>query len=283
MALLDIIRQNREQLTSAPQAPAVETQRVQELLSAKSGKSISPTQQAPISNLGEQQSKAAQATQMKSIVQPEIQRQQKAAEIQQKGQKEQQRGALQQIDVQRKGQTAQFQIKANQILSNLEQQRDALTFDQKQAKMEQASFLLAMNDQEYTRSLQDVAQRKRLDNQLNFEQEMQSLQFGDTINLLKSKLGMDNILQMNDREYRKQMSQLSVEDAIQIADIEMDANEEFGALQRELISTQAKAGAQAAALQTQAQGLNDLISGGAKGYTAYRESEKSDKSVKSEE
>lgn len=258
--LLDTIKQNREQL-AGQQAPMTDqTQKIQTLMRAKSGKAIG-SGEAAASSLGEQSAVQQTQDQLGQLGQ-NLQIQQKADETAQKAQDQQTQQARSDITQATRFNTVQNQMKANQILNDLSQQKGELDLDKDRARLEQASFILAMGDKQYTDELQQIGQRRRLDNEADFNQEMQQLAFGNNLDLLKSKLASGDILAASDREFNKAMSKLSIEDAIKIAQTEMQYGAAGAAIERDAIDYQAEQQARAGAGAQQAQALGGLLSGG---------------------
>lgn len=265
--LLETIKQNRDQL-AGQQAPMTdETQKTQTLLRAKSGRAASGGE-APASSLQEQVANSATTGQLQGIG-SQVQLQQKADETAAAGQQQAAQTARNEIDQAKRFNTIQNNMKANSILNDLSRDRGALDLDKERGRLEQATFILAMQDKQYTDQLQDIGRRNRLDDQTVFKNEMARIAFQDNLDLLKTKLGNQDVISASDRDFKKAMSDLSIEDAVQIASTEGKYAESGAGMNRDLISFEAKQKAKQANGAAQAQGLSGLMSGGIGAVGAY--------------
>lgn len=217
--LLDIINQNSAVPTQTPQLGT--TQQAQGLLRARTGKQISPSGGEPgISDI--QEKSAADQTRLSLVpVQQQAtiqgaQAQQASAAVEQQKQQDL-AGATQQ----KAGLTLQGQIQTNQLLQDLEQNRAQLNTEKDKSKLEQVAFGLRMGDQQYVDTLQREGARQRLDDQHSFDQALTSSVFGDQTDLLQQALGGKSILAAGDREFNSFLSNLSVDQARQLAKIDL--------------------------------------------------------------
>lgn len=274
--LFDAIKQNRSQL-AGQQAPVTdETSRVQSLLRAKSGKQVAGGGAAAPSNLGEQAA-VQQTNQQFGQLAVGQQLQQKAEDQAVAGQQQEAQLQRQEIDQAKRFQTVQNQMKTNQLLNELSRDRATLDLEKDRARLEQTSFLLALQDKKYTDDLQDIAKRRRLDDAAVFQREMEEMAFGDSLDLLKQKLGGQDILAANDRDYRKALSALSIQDAMQVAEMEMAAEEKAGALDREALKSGAILAAKTANTASMYGGIGKLTEAGIQVYDKYADKESPNK------
>jgi hypothetical protein len=275
--LLDIIRKNRGQLTSDAQvqagAAAGETLRTQELLRAKTGKAVGGGSVPTISSLGEkaaiQQSKQA----LQQEVVPQIQMQQAADTLGAKAQQEQETQALAGLEQQRQGLVQGQQIREAQLAGQAGRERQALGLEARRAQLEQQAHDLSMRDNRYVQQLQDIGARNRLDNELNFRNEIQSMVLGSNLDLLKSKLGTSDILSMNDRQFKQSLNELSVDDALEQARIQMEYMQKSGDKNLENIRLQAERAARSGQIQQTVQGAKGVLGGGLEAYGVYQQSQ----------
>lgn len=265
--LLDTIRRNRSSLAGEPAPLTDETQKVGALLRAKTGRQVGP-QDAAVSNLGEQ-SAVDQANRQLGQLGTGMQIQQQGEDLAAAGQEQQASQARADINQASRFNTVQNQLKTNQLLNDLTRDKGTLDMEKDRARLEQASFLLAMQDKKYTDELQEIGRRRRLDDSAAFQQEMEQMAFGDNLDLLKTKLGNENVLAASDREYKKALSQLSIDDALEIARMEMAAEEKASALEREAAMSGATLAAKAANTQSMYQGLGQIPGIAAQAYDRY--------------
>lgn len=264
--LLETIKQNRQALTQ-PAGVEDQTQKVQTLLRAKSGKAVGGGD-AVTSNLGEQA--AVQNTNvMMGQVAGQAQVQQQGDVLAQAQQQQQERLQRQDIDQAKKFDTVQNRLQTQTVLNDLSRNKGALDQDKQQAQLEQAAFLLSMQDKKYTDQLQEIGRRRRLDDEGAFKSEMQDQAFGDSLGLLQSKLGNQDVMSSSDRDFKQAMSSLNVDDALKIAEMNQASNERMAAIDANAIRQGAAISARQAAGTEQAQSLASLVSAGVKGYDAY--------------
>lgn len=267
-SLFDTIQQNRQSLaTAAPVVAPNSTERVQGLLKAKSGKAAGPGNTA-LSNLGEQSALDQTQQQLGALNQATgIQTQQE--QVQQQGILQQEKQQLGTIDQARRFDTVENRIQLDRILSELEQNKGALNQERQQMALEQAGFLMAMQDKQYVDTLLDIGRRRNLDDATQFRIEMQNMTFGGNIDFLRQKLGQQDIMAVNDREFQRALSDMTLEEAIKIADLEtahaMTAND----LRTGALSTAASQQARAANTQATYAGIGQGVSAGVEGYDKY--------------
>lgn len=267
--LLDTIQQNRQAL-GATQAPITDqTQTVQNLLRAKTGKAVTPGGgDVAQSNIGEQAAVANTQSQLGAL-QPQIEMESQKTGLQAQGQQQQQQQQEQQVAQSRRFNTVENKMKTDQLLQGLSQEKGTLDVEKDKAKLEQTAFLLSMQDKSYVDTLNDIGRRRRLDSDVGMKEEMQNMAFGSNVALLKQKLGQDDILQADNRDYQKALASMTVDDAVKVAAMEAQNAERTSALNQQLIVTGAQMAAKTANIQGQAQGINSLVQGTTKGVAAY--------------
>src|SRR4029077_4954810 len=125
-------------------------------------------------------------------------------------QQQQQNIQTQQVAQQKKFDTMQNRIQTNQILSDLERSKGEVNVQQDQAKMEQLGFQLRLQNQAYLDNLQREGSRQRLNNDLQFKQELSATVLGDNQKLLEQQIGNKSLLDSNTRDFNKSMAQMDV-------------------------------------------------------------------------
>lgn len=268
--LLETIQQNRANLAGAPAQNTDQTQRLQDLLRAKSGRATGGGETAT-SNLGEQQAVQGTNAQLGQLagqaqIQTQAENQTAANEAQQTAQQKQA------IDQGRRFDTVQNRIQTQSILNDLGRNKGQVSLDKQRANLEQVAFNLSMQDKDYVDSLQDVGRRRRLDDEANFRNEMAENAFGSSLDLLKQKLGQGDVLQASDRDFQKTLSKMSIDDAKAIADLQMDDAAAASAMQEDLARSNAATAAKAGNQQAMYQGIGGLASAGIQGYGSYQDS-----------
>lgn len=265
--LLDQIRQNRQQQLSQ-QAPVTDqTNKVQQLLRAKSGRA-GLSSDAAVSNVSEQAAVADTNAQLAALA-PAANIQQQQEQIAAKGQEQQYQQQKQDIAQTNRFNTIENNLKTNQLLNDLSRDRGQLGLEKDQARLEQAAFLLSMQDKQYTSQLEQIGRQRRLDDQAAFNDAMADVAFKDNLALVKQKLGTNNILAVNDRDFAKAMSNMSLDEAMQVADIESQYATEASDMESGLMAYTADQQQKQANQQAKYKGYSDLVSAGAEGYGAY--------------
>lgn len=273
--LFDQIKLNRASLSGTQAGVTDETGKLQTLLRAKSGRTVGPGDTAT-SNLGEQAA-VAQANQQLQQAGGQLQQQQAAETAAIQGQAQDYRSQKQDIDQAQKFNTLQTQMKTNQLLADLGRDKDSLSLDKDRGRLEQASFLLAMQDKQYTDQLQDIGRRRRLDDAVAFQQELAQMEFGANLDLLKTKLKNGDVLSSSDRDFKQALSSLSIADAMKVAEIEMAAEAKASELERDAAKSGATLAAKAANTQSMYQGVGKVVETGIQGYDKYKDNQSTNK------
>lgn len=266
-SLLDTVSNNAAALAGQQAAPSNQAGQIQALLAAKSGKAIAPSEIAA-SNLGEQQANvgttAALSQQGQQIVQQNLGQQQQAQQASQ--QYGLQRAQLAQTGV---AQEAQQRQKVNQLLANVAQQKGQLSLQQQKDQLEQASFLIGMQDKQYTTRLQQIGQQQQLSNSVGFENTLQQVAFGNQLSFLQQSLGQEDVLQAGNRDLNAVLSSMSIDQAMQVAQQEQAAAAKSANMQMQQQQYMAQLGGKAASGAAQAQALGGFLSAGVQGAGAY--------------
>lgn len=273
--LLETIRKNRSALATE-QAPLTdETQRTQELLQAKTGKALGPSETAT-SNIAEQVAVGGTQAQIQQLGQ-QLQQQQAAEDIEGLRQTQQERLQRGELDQARKFQTIQTKMETNKLLNELQRDKATLDLEKDKSRLEQTAFLLAMQDKRYVDNLQAVGRRNRFDNQQQFNEELQKQIMGIEVDFLKTKLNQSDILAASDRDFREMLAGMSFADAQAIAQMEMQYDQTVAQIKAQLMREGVSAQAAQAAAETQAAGAQSIVKGAIKaGETYAKSSEDSD-------
>lgn len=208
--LLDTIRSNSQK--QPEQGMTDETQRLQGLLRAKSGKALGGSAVGP-SSLGEQQA----VTNTNQTIQNQVQPQaaiQNAQQDQQSSQIQQQEGQQRaDISLANKFDNIQNKVRTSQLLNDLQRDRDTLDMRKDAARLEQVASSLRLQDKKYVDNLQREGGKRRLDNSLEFNQALTQSIFDDNQDILQKNMDGQSILNANDREFRKSLAQMGADDA----------------------------------------------------------------------
>lgn len=206
--LLDTIRANSQ---PQPQGVTDETQRLQTLLRARSGKSLSGGPVAA-SNLQETAAVDQANLQLGQVGQQAVMQSEELAQ-QEAGQAQQIAIQKQEIEQGRRFNTIQNQIRTDALLQDLEQNKGRIGADREKAVVAQVAQNLRLQNQKYIDDLQREGQKARLDDEISFNEELARSTFADNKELLEIQLGNKSILDAKDWEFRKAMGQMSTEQA----------------------------------------------------------------------
>lgn len=213
--LLEALQAQKQKQAAAP-APGT-TDLTRKLLLAKSGKAGAAGGGQPnISNLGEQaaiQQTNADLGQVEKQGQIADQAEAMATE----GVQEAERAGRTSLGQQRQGNQLQLKMDTNRLFRDIEESGKKLDFEKDKAQLDQLSQNLRLQDQQYVDKLQHEGQKARLDNDLDFEKEYQKSQLGDLEDLYRTKLGVNNLLSAKERDLKKFMGTMDINDAIAIA------------------------------------------------------------------
>lgn len=214
--LLDTLKKNLGQ-AAAPEPVADETGTVQQLLTARKGivgpatalgpRGLSVAESGARAQTQQQLGEAAQQAQLQAI-----QLGQAAQE-----QEQQQQAQAANIEFQRQQNKLQSRVQTENILRGLEQGRTTLSEEKRQAGMEQVAANLRLQTDSYINQLQLEGARSRLQDDLAFDQAMKQQIAADNISLLQIKLNNQSLLDSNDRDFRKQLAQIDIDTAVQMA------------------------------------------------------------------
>jgi hypothetical protein len=206
-------------------APTTDTtSQLSTLLRAKSGKAVG----GPTTALSTQQEQAAQA-QAAQGMQPI----QQAAQTQQLGQEQQSEQVEQATQIQktdlaqsRQANTMQTQLRADQLLQELEQGKGKIDLAKYQSSMEQIGQTLRLGSQKYVDNLQREGTRSRLQDEIQFSEQLAQSIFEDNKTLLEKQLGNKSILAANDREFEIHLANLGIADAWAMLNNDLKAGRE---------------------------------------------------------
>lgn len=210
--LLEAIR-NNSSTVAGQQQPQMQdqTQGIAKLLRAKSGKAVGGSDVGQ-SSLGEQQ----------AVVQGQQDVQQAAGQgyLQQQGQEAQSAAQTQQTELQKAdiGQQRKFnalenKMRTTQLLNAAEQDRGKLNLQKDAAATNQLVQGLRLDNQKYISDLQREGARSRLDNANDYAREFAKAVFGDNEKLVQENLGHKSIVDAEDWEYKRALSNMGVDQA----------------------------------------------------------------------
>ncbi len=223
--LLDTIRQNSQALPQ--QGVTDESQKLQTLLRAKSGKAVGGGPVAS-SNLAEQSAVAQTNQQLQQQVAPaaaiqSAAQQQQSSEIQQQEQ-------LQRADIaqSRRFDDAQTRIRTEQTLRDLERGKGTIDERTKDAQVEQVAANLRLQNKQYTDTLNREGQMARLNDDSAFQKEALRAAMENKLDIVSRTIDTNTLLNANDREFEKKLASMNVNDAWSIFNADRAAAKQQG-------------------------------------------------------
>ncbi len=213
--LLDTIRANTNQASTQEQGVQDDTSRLASLLRAKQGKAVGSGSTVS-SNLGEQSAVSAANQQMQNTVAPAVQIQNQAQKQQQNEQNQSNQILQAETSQARRADDVQTGLKTNQLLSDLQRSKGKVDAAQYKAGLEQLAQNLRLENKEYIDNLQREGQMARLDSDVGFKEALAEASYGDSRQLLETKLGNKSIIDTNDREFSKLLGQLDADTSYEI-------------------------------------------------------------------
>lgn len=223
--LLDALRKQRASLLQ-PQGITDQSTQAQQLARARSGKQLGPSDVAP-SAIGEQVAVGEANRQLQTEVAPALQAQQQAQELQAAETEQREQQATAEIVQGRKFTGLRQKMQLNQLMGELEREKGQLNLERNQAKLDQVGTLLALQDATYVRDLENIGRQRRLDDVANSRNELTNLVFGNSIALLRTKLGGIDALESNKRQFREALSAMDLDTAVKLAEINKQHREQM--------------------------------------------------------
>lgn len=212
MNLLDTIKQNSAIPT---QGVTDESQKLQTLLRAKSGKAIGGAGIAS-SNLGEQQAVASTNQQIQTQVVPQQQIQQAGLEQQASDIQQQEQQQTADIAQSKRFDTIQTRLKTDQLLSDMERDKGRVDVLRDNARLEQLGQNLRLQTREYTDNLAREGAAARLNDDLAFKEATLRANMGNDMETMNKTIDNNTILNANDRDFEKKLGQMKITDAFSV-------------------------------------------------------------------
>ena len=217
-----------------------QTQQVENLLSARTGKASAPGSGPRATNIQEQVQDQLTRGQLADVAQ------QASLQAQQQGQEQraveqqfqQQKAQLNEQDISTQ-EAYQRQVEAS--LKDYQRNIKQLDVAKQAAKVEQLGFQLRLTNQNYIMQLKDAAARDRITSEIGFREALQRTIYKDEIDLLSSDLDFRMLLKADEAEFQKMLAKIDIDTALAIA----------------------AASAKDAAAQSIVSGVNKLVTAGA--------------------
>lgn len=214
--LLDALKKNLGGV-GTPAGPATdETGTVRSLLAAKKG-IVGGTPSTPRGlSIAEAAAKGQTQQQLADIGQA-AKLQSTAIEQAAAGQQMEQQQREQALQGQKEERNLRNRIETENVLQQLEQGKEKLSEQERQAGLERATALLRFQNQDYITTLQREGDKARLKDGQNFAEQMARDVMNNNQELLKSRYGQAAIRDISDRQFDKELAQMGITEAIRLA------------------------------------------------------------------
>ena len=201
------------------------TQQVQDIQRAKTGKAVGGETGPRTSALGEKQQ--AQLSQQ-ALGQVAGQGQLQGLQQQQQGEAQQQAFDIagRQLQERRMGMKERADREISTLQADYNRAVEEGDFQRAQASAEQASFLARLSNDKYINELQMEGARRRLDDNISFKKAFQEAQYSDMQDFLEDDLAFKTLMDADQRDFKEMISQMSVEDAMNIMNAQMAAGQQ---------------------------------------------------------
>lgn len=187
----------------------------------QTGKAVSGTGglNTRLSSLGERLASVQALNQAKDVAK-EAQLQGVSLDQQQDALQQQFQQQNTQLSEQRIGMQEQFNTQLKGIMQDYRNQLTGLNLSKDKARMEQVGFMLRLGNQQYIDQLEQEGRKSRLDNSVSFNEELQRSIFADELDLFSSSMEFRNYLFADARDSQRQLSEIDIDFAMQIAGAE---------------------------------------------------------------
>lgn len=199
-----------------------QTQRTQSLLRAKLGKASQPGAQPRMSNIREQQ--AAQQARMGQerlqregqVAGQQLKQQERAVQVQEQEQ-------MADIGERQQDLQAQYARQADAMLQQFQREGRKLQDRRDAAQAEQLGHQIRFQNRDYITSLQREAATARLDNEAEFREQLARQQFKDMEQVFRDQQAYSQLANASQREFNEMMNQIQLDDAVQMAEEQRQA------------------------------------------------------------
>ena len=148
----------------------------------------------------------------------------------------------------------QYQAKADNITSYLEQNMDKLGQAEKLDQMETAAVYLRLQDDKYRYQIADVGRRQRLDNAKSFDFALQKAILGDELKATETAFDFNYAMALSESDFRKYLAGIDIDVAMGMAKSATDSARETA----------------------QIEGIGTVVTAGVSGYSQRKAGEDND-------
>jgi hypothetical protein len=129
------------------------------------------------------------------------------------------------ISLKRQGQQERerYAQTSDKIINDLQNSRDRLSTAEQMDKMEAAAANLRLQDDKYRYELADMGRRQRLDDAVSFDDALKQAVFSEEWKLFQNNLAYKRMLDLDEAAFQKELSKISIEDALAMANASASA------------------------------------------------------------
>jgi hypothetical protein len=126
---------------------------------------------------------------------------------------------------------AQSQMEVDDIFANFERSDKELAFRRDGAQLEQLGTLLALQDRKYTDELNRIGESRKLYDQKSWNEEKARIIYGANLDSLMKDLNFKRGEDITNRAFQDQLSQISIDQALAMADAAMKDSQQKAMMQ----------------------------------------------------
>lgn len=141
----------------------------------------------------------------------------RSAEQQSAGMEQAQQASLAQVTQQRVDMQQDFNNKVSGMMQDQRLNLQQLDLNKDKARLEQLGTQLRLGNQQYIDKLQTEATKARLDNSVEFNEQIQRTVFSDEESLFANNLTFRSIVKANDRDSEKALANIDIDFALAMA------------------------------------------------------------------
>jgi hypothetical protein len=223
--LLDIIKKNTSQAAQvpAPTAGPSETAKAAELLRAKSGKDTAGLGPGVgQTNLAERAAVQESNTVIQQQIAPAVALQNEKIDVAQRGIQQEETTRLSELNQRSQSLSDMATTKMQGLLQELDMDGKSLDFDRDRAKVDQIMTTARLANKKYVDTLQLEGERQRLNTADEFRNNLLDIVFGSNLDMLKGRVDFADMTSENDRNYRRAITNITIDDILKENDIKLD-------------------------------------------------------------
>jgi len=122
---------------------------------------------------------------------------------------------------------SEYETTTEDIFSQFAASTKELAFRKDAAELEQIGFTMALQNRQYVENINQIAQERRLTDAVSFAEETQRLILGEELLQYAEEIGFREIMDMSDRDFKDEMANINIEQALEMASMMNKSNAEM--------------------------------------------------------